>query len=882
MKSSIKLTVGQTTLEGQLGGTTAPEIQTISETNLIGATSKETVLDYLNKNSVTIDSGKWKIVRVESAPEPIVPFNLMSLGHSWAEGRSEGTSGNANPETLYQIIDGVATEVTMDVVGSRNGSQYPALANRFKELTGRPVYFINKGASSTRIHSTDPNVNSLGTGGNMFDDAMNAVNQARAILQGSGDIDAIVMNLGVADAVYQTINQFVYEEFQLLIDKLKTQIPGVKIFLHLMPRTNWWSAQAALAGVMQQHIIDTNEDVFVASDVQIVSDGIPMSEFLYDGLHAKHVYSEQMGVIASESMVKAIEAERLKTSFIVTGVSEGTYGNATTPLTLDNLYEIPIIRETVSNKNPTKIKFKLKPIQVETVPTVGDTSFLYVERSTGLLKLWNGTVYQIYGGDVYDDTELAQRVTTNETNITNLGTNKQDTILFTPANDAEVVKSIDGVLPDANGNVVTNGGTGGSTVADSTTNGNLLVDGVELQVYDGSGKQDTIPYTTANDVEVIKTVSVNGGTPQTPTNGLVDLTVETGGSFVLTKDSIEQAMDYHLDPTINQFSWVTGSPQTFTLSKELVNEITISVNGQLLKNEQYTFTTPTELTINDPLESNDVIKVVYFRKYEAPITWEAETIAYLTALEVPEDDVVIHNTRTGKEIWDKLDTIIKASKIDGSWSTIVTWHPMLGGTRVKHGYNIVNTETHYMDYANIWVHNENGNINTFGSSNFAKMRENPITGFTQTNAGWSIASSSLNITDVAFLMGATEGGSDGSARRFGILIQDGLVKPEMNVGIGWPSIGAATSPMVVSTGMFGVREYSYLNGVQVRDEPQKYPDLTFGTTNPYYGSRVTSGTTASNASSSTLTSVMYHSGDNALLPIYHSMITEWETFLNRL
>lgn len=337
MKSTVKISLNQVQeIPTSEGGSVKPVVHNIVPESL----SVESVLSYLNTNGLTVDRGTWKIISAQ--PPSNVPLNVLSIGDSWAQGRSEGTSayGDANPGTLYEIKGTTITEVVTDVADAVSGSPYPAMANKIMELTGRPTYLLNRGHSGAAIYRSDP-ARTWGSTGTLYDSMLVAVNDARTVLQGSGDIDVIYMNLGGSDAALDTINADTSSEFQLILDKLRQDIPNVKIFMNVMPGDGWWSPQMDTMRAIQQDMVANNDFVYVASDVGVISEGILFNDFLYDGLHPYHVYSEEMGVTTASNITVAQDVISGLT-FILTGIAEGTYGNNTIPLTEDNLYELVV------------------------------------------------------------------------------------------------------------------------------------------------------------------------------------------------------------------------------------------------------------------------------------------------------------------------------------------------------------------------------------------------------------------------------------------------------------------------------------------------------------------------------------------------------------
>jgi hypothetical protein len=354
--------------------------------------------------------------------------------------------------------------------------------------------------------------------------------------------------------------------------------------------------------------------------------------------------------------------------------------------------------------------------------------------------------------------------------------------------------------------------------------------------------------------------------------------LEQGGNVVITKDSIQEAMGYYLNPAIDTWTYNDGDATTFPLSSELVHEVILSVNGQSLISSQYTISPDNKsVTINQTMEHLDAVRFVYLRKF---IAWEPEVVAYMGATETSYDDIVVHKTLTGREVWDKLDELIKRAKTEGSWSAINSWHPMFGASATKHAYNLKDTTKFLMSFNGNWIINENGNKADANIATFAVADTNPTAGLTGDNAGWTLAWSNL-VNATSYLNGATD--TAGVDERFGYLTLSGNLEADVNDSNAYARVGPQVVKGIATTGMWNDRRINYHNGVKTLDDAQTKPALEFATDNPYYGSRFRrSLNRADNPTSSTLTSIMYHKGDEALLPKFHDLVRDWELFLNRI
>jgi hypothetical protein len=74
--------------------------------------------------------------------------------------------------------------------------------------------------------------------------------------------------------------------------------------------------------------------------------------------------------------------------------------------------------------------------------------------------------------------------------------------------------------------------------------------------------------------------------------------------------------------------------------------------------------------------------------------FQAETIAYMTAIGVPDDGTLYYPAtvyqRTGLQLWQAFDAFVVTGKADGWWSELLAFYPYIGGTATAHKFNAVN------------------------------------------------------------------------------------------------------------------------------------------------------------------------------------------------
>ena len=110
------------------------------------------------------------------------------------------------------------------------------------------------------------------------------------------------------------------------------------------------------------------------------------------------------------------------------------------------------------------------------------------------------------------------------------------------------------------------------------------------------------------------------------------------------------------------------------------------------------------------------------------IGYDAETIDYMTAIGIPNDSATYYSTLKNSDVWDIIDTYVKAEKANGSFHFFD--YPMIGNTAAQHSYNLVDTSKFQITWSGGWIHSElgakgNGN-NTYGSTGFVPSDEQDV------------------------------------------------------------------------------------------------------------------------------------------------------------
>jgi hypothetical protein len=254
--------------------------------------------------------------------------------------------------------------------------------------------------------------------------------------------------------------------------------------------------------------------------------------------------------------------------------------------------------------------------------------------------------------------------------------------------------------------------------------------------------------------------------------------------------------------------------------------------------------------------------------------------AYLNAIAIPNNSTVVHKTKTGAEIWTWLDAKVKEAISEGYWNDIICWHPMLGATAAKHGKNIKDISRYEMTFYGSWIIDQTGNKPPAQAATYASYNENPFLEITDyKNVGWTLAWSGTSTT-TSFLNGAVD--ANGTGARLGYIIVGSKLSIDIHHGSSWPVVGdgVVRAGDVATAGRDGDNGIVIRNNVQDWKAPLTKPDKTLPVDIPHYGARNYAGV-VSNPANLKLTSVMYHTGQEAKLYKFNKLVKDWENFLTR-
>jgi hypothetical protein len=189
------------------------------------------------------------------------------------------------------------------------------------------------------------------------------------------------------------------------------------------------------------------------------------------------------------------------------------------------------------------------------IPVIGGSTGNIGDSSINGNIIVNGQEIQVYD-DAQVRTDInnllnSQHTHSNKSSLDRLGINEQNKL------------TIDGIeLPTGGGN------GGGSSVSDSTTNGNILVNGIELQVYDDSSIRSQLhSHTNKSTLDKLTDDGTNllfNGTAITISNSETLNRFGISANGRLTIDGVEQVLE---DPT----SPIDGGTFTTTYNTTIVD-----------------------------------------------------------------------------------------------------------------------------------------------------------------------------------------------------------------------------------------------------------------------------------------------------------------------
>ncbi len=133
---------------------------------------------------------------------------------------------------------------------------------------------------------------------------------------------------------------------------------------------------------------------------------------------------------------------------------------------------------------------------------------------------------------------------------------------------------------------------------------------------------------------------------------------------------------------------------------------------------------------------------------EVPVNspaYEAETTSYMNTIAIGDDNnPTVYTGITGSQLWSLVDDYVKGLKTDGLWNKIIADFPIIGGTSVKHTFNIKDVNQFQLTLLGSWVHDSSGMLGN-GSNTYARTGIIPSLVFTGNLGGLTATIGTNNI-----------------------------------------------------------------------------------------------------------------------------------------
>jgi len=212
------------------------------------------------------------------------PIRMLVIGDSIGNGTNENypaadtddsIQGIAGADTLYEWDGFNLTERVRDTIGANNGSQYPSMAIKFKELTGRVTHIIETATGGDGLARAA--ANNWTAGGNRYSPMLTKAN-SYLTNQGVLKFDFIKIVGGINDVRGTATQAEIDEDIPDLISRLHSDFPNTPIvFTNIYAGSLKKDATRALIA----NIVSTDALVFEGEDSQNWNS----STYLFDGLH---------------------------------------------------------------------------------------------------------------------------------------------------------------------------------------------------------------------------------------------------------------------------------------------------------------------------------------------------------------------------------------------------------------------------------------------------------------------------------------------------------------------------------------------------------------------------------------------------------------------
>ena len=220
---------------------------------------------------------------------------FIVLGDSISRGTSDGV-GVAGSSTLYEWNGGQIYNRTGDVINAVTGSWMPSFAVNLKSLTSKKVLMCTNGSGGSEFYPYLDS-NNWSTSGNLYD---TMVNNSNSMINAFGDIDGVIIILGINDARGTAAISDIRTAAFSLIDRLNTDFNTSNIFIVQIGRKESGVNQRVLDvrdiisnGV--DGLVETYNNVYLSASLA----DYPDSDF-YDNLHLNQTANNLLGTQISD------------------------------------------------------------------------------------------------------------------------------------------------------------------------------------------------------------------------------------------------------------------------------------------------------------------------------------------------------------------------------------------------------------------------------------------------------------------------------------------------------------------------------------------------------------------------------------------------------
>ena len=230
-------------------------------------------------------------------PSNVEPIRMLVIGDSIGNGTNEiypepdtddSIQGIAGADTLYEWDGSTLQERVRDTIGSNNGSQYPSLAIKLKQLTGRVTHIVETaiGGAEFSANGDDRNYSIYGY---MYGDA---VVKSNSYLnnQGVSGFDLIKITLGINDARGSAALSNIELDAISLIDRLNSDFPNTPIVINQLGKSSAaYSRVTAIRGYIDD-LVANYSNVYAGKDLNLYPES-----YYFDGLHLSQQYNNVFG-----------------------------------------------------------------------------------------------------------------------------------------------------------------------------------------------------------------------------------------------------------------------------------------------------------------------------------------------------------------------------------------------------------------------------------------------------------------------------------------------------------------------------------------------------------------------------------------------------------